>query len=727
MVLNLRHAALTLVVIVGLGGCIASTPPVRLASPATVGVHVVLERADGTSVAVPSSVTDVIHEALAARNLIPTDIPASAFSRSLSELRATPARVDALRGVAPMSDFTLLVQANARYFTQIAGRFRWDVEVQLTLTPRGRPEQARTQDLSVAAHLMFEHEGAGDAFKYVHRQLADELALLLDRALISAPEPKAAPPTESQAKPSRDALYFVMIDRFARSDSATTAMADPTAWFGGDLAGLSAHLDWLEDLGVGAIWLSPPFATRQERFFGHAAFHGYWTTNLDRVEPRFGTREDLAGLAKNLQQRGLGLWLDLVLNHVGPDAPVTKEKPSWFRAQRTITNWQDPTQLEEGQVHGLPDLNQANPEVYAFLTATSTMWVELLKPTGLRLDAVKHISPAFWRRFNGEMTAARPGVGLLAEILDGDPIAVDSLARDGGFSAIFDFGLHYALIDTFCRGAGAGPLGTALSVNLALDDAAIARGEAPLERYAFLDNHDLPRVMSVCGGDVAKVGLALDALVTLPAHPALTWGTEVGLAGQNEPENRAPMRFDAAHPLVGHTRAALSLRARDKALTGGTTRIETWDSRGALSFSRSVGTLGTLVTVNPTAEAIRLPALKNLGLPSIEAPPMSVTRRHFDATRPPSSDPVSVTIVVKARPAGAVRLVGATPQLGAWSPDRAPASEDGTFHLKLAPGRLYAVKLVSTPPDAPPRWEKRQNRYLFIAGETTLTLTWEEA
>jgi cyclomaltodextrinase len=725
---GLSRIAPALLATLTLAGCLASTPPVRLAEPATIAVRLLLEDASGQREGVPRDVSEALVSGLAARNLRPTVLPPEVAGAE--EVRTTSARFASLRAAAPEADFTLLIEARARYFTQIAGRFRWDVDVRLALAGRGAEERPTERSFSAPAHLLFEHEREPEALSAVTRTVVEDAMTLVDAALLADPRAKAL---QAGGFGARDALYFVMIDRFARpgaSRPTTGFPADPDGWHGGTLRGLEARLGWLSDLGVGDVWLSPPFDTRDASFMGHPPWHGYWTEDLLAVEPHFGDEDDLVALAAALKARGLGLWLDLVLNHVGPDAPLAAERPGWFHSPRAIVDWDDPRQLEDGQVHGLPDLDQANPEVALHLAAATAKWLRLLNPEGLRLDAVKHVPAAFWDRFNTNLQATHPGLGRLAEILDGDPLRTEALARAGGFDAIFDFQLHHALLDTFCRDAGAGPLGAALSVNLALDAAARAAGQAPLVRYAFLDNHDLPRVASTCAGDLSRVATALDALVTLPARPSLTWGTEVGLMGASEPDNRAPMRFDPGHPLVGRTRAALLRRSQTPELMTGETRIEAWHGSGVMAFARltSPDAPATVVAVNPRAAPVRLHLGPHLGLTAIEAAPRAVTTFRTTLLSPPTDSPVEVALRVTGAPPGDLRLAGAGPIFGGWDPRQAPQVGAAPTTLSLAPGRLFALKLVALSPDAPPRWEAGPNRYLFVsgAGPMAVTLAWEE-
>ena len=111
--------------------------------------------------------------------------------------------------------------------------------------------------------------------------------------------------------------------------------------------------------------------------------------------------EDAKELVKEAHERGMKVVLDTVLNHVSPDHEWTKDpsKKDWFHHNGGIHNWEDPWQLENGDVCGLPDLNQSNPEVYKYLLDNTLWWVKETGADGIRLDAIKHIDHQFWQKF----------------------------------------------------------------------------------------------------------------------------------------------------------------------------------------------------------------------------------------------------------------------------------------------------------------------------------------
>jgi len=745
-------AALLLLLSPALAGCpVSGASVVRLAEPADVAVAYVIDLDDRVEpVMAPGALDRRMARELSARNLIPVTVDDDALLSDFGRLRTTQQRVEHLLGLAGDAPWVLLVESRASFFSHLQGRYRWDVRARITLVPRGEPERAVSSGLSTGAFLLFEHEREREAVGSVARVIADESAELLDRALGAWGGPAAASPApgaslDAGPAPVRDAIYFVMVDRFANGDPANDADADPSdpaAFFGGDLRGLHQRLDHLEALGVGAVWLSPIFAMRTEPLHGHGAFHGYWVEDLGRLEPRFGDEAELMRLRHALEARGIGLYLDMVLNHVGYDAPLTRERPEWFHRRGDIVDWSDPHQLETHDVHGLPDLDQSRPDVFEHLVDHSRRWIERLRPVGFRLDAVKHIGIDFWARYNDAMRAAAGGdFDLLGEALDGDPAVIARYAHEGGFSSLFDFPYHFALVDVFCRDRDVRHLGAVLSLDRMYPET--------LRLVTLLDNHDLPRVLTACRGEVDRVVAAVELMVASRGVPSFTWGTEIGLEGADEPDNRAPMRFGERHAVGDAMRAALGRRARSEALRGGATWFALAED-GLLAFVRWTPEDAALVIANRRGGAVAVATPPWLAEASGDARavevPASSTRvvRHRPRPGARFAPPERGGVVrVVARVAGVdlgdeVRVVGAGPELGHWRPAEAPRAEarDGgeagirEATLTLPRGLLYELKLVRVDASGEATWEPGVNRILFIdhdAEDHAIELRWREA
>jgi len=362
-------------------------------------------------------------------------------------------------------------------------------------------------------------------------------------------------------------LYFVFIDRFSNGDKSNDREVDTTdinGFHGGDIAGLLQRLDYLENLGVTGIWLSPFFTNRQERFFKHQPYHGYWVHDFWSVDSRFGSEKELIELRHRLRQADMKLVLDMVVNHMGYDAPFADANPEWFNPPLDIADWNDTEQLTNRRIFGLPDFASQKPVVKTFFRLVGRHWIERLQPDGFRLDAVKHVPLDFWRDFNSSsQNDGGSGFLLLGEYLHGDPKATLKIWKDGGFNSLFDFPLYYTMKDVFANGADMRRLASRIYFDRNYPDAGLLA--------TFLDNHDLDRFMTSCGGDERKYRLALAFILTARGIPTLNYGDEQGLAGAHdpEPENRRSMEFAADSDLFRFTRELIALRKSSPALRRG--------------------------------------------------------------------------------------------------------------------------------------------------------------
>lgn len=483
--------------------------------------------------------------------------------------------------------------------------------------------------------------------------------------------------------PEPRGVYFVMVDRFEngdRTNDGSIDLEDPQAFHGGDLQGVIDRLDWVQALGFDTIWLSPISKMRTEKWHGYGAFHGYWTWDVGALEPRFGDELLLAKLRRELDRRGMKLILDLVLNHVGPDAPLLTQHPDWLHRRGGVTDWNDPVQLVMNDVHGLPDLATEKPEVFAWLSAGARRWLELARPDGFRLDAVKHLPLEFWAQFNGQFDFVR-----LGELLDGDPSTVAHTWTAGKFTSMFDFPLAFAIADVFCRGESPAKLAAALTNDRRYPD--------PAKLVTLVDNHDLPRILSVCGGELEKTKQALSFLLAMRGVPSIMWGTEVGFEGAKEPDNRRSMAF-VEHPLREHLRAAMAQRAASVPLReGAAVPVEVSPTRVVIARIAPDG-----ATVNVTVEAGQVRVAK-----AAPSPTWLVDQWRTGAKKR----------AVTFRGEGAV--VGSGPELGDW--DRAKARPlPVTLELPLQ-GAFEFKRLING------EWEQGPNRVLFVT-ETTTEVAW---
>lgn len=684
---------ITLWLALGLTGCLPKIAPVALQVAEPVLLAHVHDQEDVAAVrSLPAELLAEVEGRLERRNLEPRSVNHEQSSAAFERRRATGQRLDWLRSQAAAGELVVLIETRASPGSQMAGRWRWTVSARLSVFRSGKSELLDAQ-LEVPVFLQFGHEDESDALLEAQATLLRRLERLVDTAL-SAPagaESLGQPGGVEEGAASPGLIYFVMVDRFANgetSNDGTIDRSDPSAFHGGDLRGLIDRLDHLEDLGVGTVWLSPVFAMRTEPLGGHGAFHGYWLEDPFLVEPRFGTEEDLRELAAALEARGMGLYLDMVTNHVAYDSARVTSSPDWFHGLGDVVDWSDPEQALDHDVHGLPDLDQAHPEVREWLFDAGRHWVGELPVTGFRLDAVRHVPLGFWADYNREMRAVGgEDFELLGEMFDGDPAVIESTWRAGAFSSMFDFPLHYALVDVFCKGAPAGRLASVLWADRLYQD--------PGRLVTFVDNHDLPRAMSACGEDAERVAGMLRFLFAVRGTPAITWGTEAGLRGEGEPENRADMAWEGDFPLADVLRGAPSLRPET---AGG--RVVALDDEG-FHYLRADG---DLVVVRDGR-----------------------TELQSGAGQPLELAEGVVRVAASGSPAGAgdrLVLVGAGPELGSWSPER--GIELPIEGMSFPAGAVLDFKLVVLRGDGEVLWEPRTNRYALIEAGMSLELelTW---
>jgi len=360
--------ALVLLVVFSLcAGCLPKIPRQRLAERAKVAVAYIVDPGySGAAFAPPEALKKAIRAELEDHNLELVEVPLEAIAAQ----RLTDARFEALKKAGGEAPFVLLVEQRVQFFSQLDGRYRWEVSTTLTAS---RADGAKASDpFEIPVILMYDHEKEAEAIANAASDIANRVGVLMDGVLAGA----AVPAPKASARPS--GIYFVMIDRFANGDprnDGDASMEDPQAFHGGDLQGLIDHLDWIQSLGFDTVWLSPIFKMRTAKWHGYGAFHGYWTWDLSALEPRFGDELTLARLRSELDRRHMKLMLDVVLNHVGPDAPLYAAKPEWFHRRGGVTDWNDQTQLVMNDVHGLSDLATEKPEVFEYLLGAARRWL----------------------------------------------------------------------------------------------------------------------------------------------------------------------------------------------------------------------------------------------------------------------------------------------------------------------------------------------------------------
>jgi glycosidase len=401
-------------------------------------------------------------------------------------------------------------------------------------------------------------------------------------------------------------IYQVMPDRFFDGDPSNNVgvnRGNLRAWHGGDLAGLTQKLEYIQKLGATAVWLTPIYQQTSQNFFDTAGYHGYWPYDFKAVDPHFGTLEGFKTLLETAHQKGIKVMLDQVVNHYGYGTPQEQAKPKWFHAPSSCAQLGNPEVF--CPLSGLPDLAQENLEVRDFLFENNAFWTRL-GVDAFRYDAVKHVPLEFMR----DLTAQNKvdGVYTLGENFTQDPDAIAPFQK-AGLRSMFDFPMQDALSKAVMGGGSLEGVRNVLKKDKVYGD--------PLELAIFLDNHDLPRfanktVLIPAAQVPERLAFGLRALLTLRGIPVIYQGTEIGMKGGADPDNRQDMRFEeiwtpAEKTLFGVTQKAIAVRQSNVALTRGDLKLIDVPSDFAdqlLLFGRSSGNQNVLVAWNTSKARI---------------------------------------------------------------------------------------------------------------------------
>lgn len=345
--------------------------------------------------------------------------------------------------------------------------------------------------------------------------------------------------------------YQIMPDRFCRASDHPRRFAH-RKWndvknihfwdtFGGDLRGIIEKLEYIRDLGITGIYMLPLFESNSN--------HKYNTFDYDKIDPDFGTEEDLIELVEKAHSLGIRVMVDAVFNHSGTEfAPwldVVEKGPAsrywdWF----FVGKWplpKLPGKTEDGRYYSfaftsmMPKLNTNNPEVIEYFRSRCEGWIRRWNIDGIRFDVGNEVSHKFLKELNRSLKAIRPDVFLLGEIWHD---SVQWLQGDE-YDSVMNFPFLESIHNFWLDNQSARQLMYSLNRVYQMYPEQVNR-----VLFNFVDNHDTMRALTRCGNDKDAFYQQLSLLMTLPGSACIYYGTEIALEGGNDPDNRRPMPWD---------------------------------------------------------------------------------------------------------------------------------------------------------------------------------------
>ncbi len=399
-------------------------------------------------------------------------------------------------------------------------------------------------------------------------------------------------------------FYQIFIDRFFKSEQspckqplqAWGTLPHPKSYYGGDLKGITEKLDYLQDLGITALYLTPIFEANTN--------HKYDTQDYLKIDPDFGTEEDLKALVSKAHEKNIRVVLDAVFNHsgyfFGPFQDVIEKGRAskyfdWFHIQGDTVEQKPKNYLTFAFEHKMPKLNTANKEVQAYLLKVATYWIERCDIDGWRLDVSDEVDHVFWRQFREAVKEVKPEAIILGENWHN----AEPWLKGDQYDGVMNYGVTKACLDYFAHDTlQADTFAYTLSELLIRNT-----HQANASMLNLLDSHDTARMLNLCDGDRRKVRLAVTFLMTYVGMPCTYYGTEIAMAGNGDPDCRRTFEWDTQQwdqAFHSYFKQCTYLRNTYKALQQGTVRFKS--TKDLFVMERTGAEESIFVYINNTSE-----------------------------------------------------------------------------------------------------------------------------
>ncbi len=357
-----------------------------------------------------------------------------------------------------------------------------------------------------------------------------------------------------------DMMYLIMPDRFANgnekndSDSNLQEKANrnnPGGRHGGDIQGIINNLDYLQSLGVTALWSTPMCEDNDKGY----SYHTYGQSDVYKIDARYGTNEEYVRLSSEMKKRNMKLVKDYVTNHWGAEHWMFKDMPTydWFHQFPGFkqSNYRMTTQYDTNAsaidaklcmdgwfVPSMPDLNQSNPLVLNYLTQNAIWWIEYADLDGFRVDTYSYNDKVGIAKWTKAITDEYPYFNIVGEVWMHDQAQISYWQKDSPIAkiqsynsylpSVMDFTMHDVFGNVFNEDNTNWNDGMFKFYENFVNDFLY---DNPNNLLIFAENHDTNRFNYIYKNDLNKYKMAMTILATMRGIPQLYYGSEIGMAG----------------------------------------------------------------------------------------------------------------------------------------------------------------------------------------------------
>jgi len=353
---------------------------------------------------------------------------------------------------------------------------------------------------------------------------------------------------------NQDVVYLIFADRFCDGNPSNNSIGDSLDQFksadldgrkGGDIEGIISKLDYLKELGVTSLWITPMLENNM-----WMSYHGYAATDLYKIDPRFGSNDLYKKLVEEAHKRKIKIILDHVSNHIGINHHWVNNFPTsnWFNGTPEDFIRASHDKMAFLDIHGdsmivkenqqgwftnyMPDLNQRNPYLKKYLIQNTLWWIEYAGIDGIREDTYPYNDQKYLSEWAEAIFQDYPSFNIVGEVWQGIPSIISGyqtnspvrkIEFDSNLPSVTDFALADAIRDYLSGSESIYKVYETITQDIVYSD--------PDNLLVFMDNHDVDRAMLVADGNVEKYKIALNLVLFTRGIPAIFYGSEIGIKG----------------------------------------------------------------------------------------------------------------------------------------------------------------------------------------------------